>query len=165
MSRSKQGWTSRLLGIVLGVVLLPILLPLLLLIVCLVFFSMLAVHLLVCLVWLPRGKDVLFVYSDSPTWHEYMMHEVLPLVADRAVILNWSHRHSWSRWSLATWAFRMLSGHKNYNPLVVLFRPLRRSRTFRFWAAFQEKKHGNGTSVEQLTGELKIALDREAVQA
>jgi hypothetical protein len=164
MSRSKPRWTTRLLGIILGVILLPLLLPVVLLVLCLILLFRLAVHLLICLVWIPRGKDVLFVYSDSPIWQEYMLNEVLPLVAGRAVVLNLSHRRSWSRWSLATWAFGTISGDKNYNPLVVRFRPLRRSLRFPFWTAFQEKKHGSATSLEHLTSDLRAALDRSGVE-
>ena len=57
-------------------------------------------YLLVWTLWLPRGKDILFVYSDSPIWRDYMTSEVLPLVHERAVVLNWSERKKWERWSL-----------------------------------------------------------------
>jgi hypothetical protein len=49
-------------------------------------------YILIWLLWLSRGKDVLFVYSDSPIWRDYMTQNVLPLVDKRAVVLNWSER-------------------------------------------------------------------------
>lgn len=44
--------------------------------------------------------------------------------------------------------FRIFGSGDNFNPMVVLFRPLRRGRIFRFLPAFKEWKHGNGTSLE-----------------
>jgi hypothetical protein len=39
-------------------------------------FSVL-LHLIVWVWWLPHGQDVLFVYSDSPVWHDYIEAEIL----------------------------------------------------------------------------------------
>jgi hypothetical protein len=65
-------------------------------------------YLLVWALWLPRGKDVLLVYWDSPIWHEYVTTQILPLVQDRAVVLNWSERKKWSHRSLGV-AFSITS--------------------------------------------------------
>lgn len=111
-------------------------------------------YLLVWLLWLPRGKDVLFVSSDSPVWQAYMREQVLPLVEKRAVILNWSDRNRWPRWSFAAHLFRLFGGSKEFNPLVVIFRPLKRAHTFRFFRAFKELKRGNALPLDQLRGEL-----------
>ena len=40
------------------------------------------------------AQDTLFIYSDSPIWREYMINEVLPLVHERAIVLNWSQRRT-----------------------------------------------------------------------
>jgi hypothetical protein len=117
-----------------------------------------ALYLLVWLLWLPRGKDILFVYSDSPIWREYMMTQILPLLERRAVVLNWSERSKWPLWSLEVSVFHRFGGGRDFNPLVVLFRPLRRARTFRFWPAFKDWKHGYREPVERLRQELRSAL-------
>ncbi len=148
---------SAVLGIALAP-LLPLLLVLALLCLSVFVISRLAVFPLIWILWLPRGKDTLFIYSDSPIWREYMTNEVLPLISERAVVLNWSERRTWNKWSLATWAFHTVSGPRNYNPMVVMFRPLRSPRTFRFWSAFQESKHGNTGSVERLKEDLRATL-------
>jgi hypothetical protein len=44
--------------------------------------------------------------------------------------------------------------------MVVLFRLFRRARIFRFLPAFQEQKHGNSASVEQLRRDLMQALQQ-----
>jgi hypothetical protein len=109
-------------------------------------------------VWLPRGKDVLVVLSESPIWHEYMLAEILPPVQHRAVVLNWSERKRWPRWSFARHVFRTFKGERNFNPLVLVFRRFRRAKVFRFWQPFQEWKHGHKESVEGLKRQLLAAL-------
>jgi hypothetical protein len=108
--------------------------------------------------WLPKGKDVLLVYSDSPIWHEYMTTQVLPLVEERAVVLNWSERKKWSHWSLAAAVFHHFGGADDFNPLVLLFKPLRRANIYRFWSAFKDWKRGYKEPVECLTQELVASL-------
>jgi hypothetical protein len=108
--------------------------------------------------WVPRGKDVLFVYSDSPIWHEYMTSQVLPLVQKRAVILNWSERKQWSRWSFSALVFTWIAGTREFNPLVAIFRPLKRATLFRFWPAFKQWKHGQPYTLQKLTADLRESL-------
>ena len=118
----------------------------------------LALHLLVRLLWLPRGKNVLVVYSDSPIWHEYMTKEILPVVAERAVTLNWSERKKWSKRSLAVSIFYSFAGDREFNPLVIVFRLLRPALILRFWPAFKDRKYGRTESVERLREKLLLAL-------
>ena len=101
----------------------------------------LCLHLVIWLCWNTRGRDVLFVYSDSPVWHAYIEQRFLPHLGRRAVVLNWSERSRWDI-SLGTLAFRFFGGRREFNPLAVVFRPFRWTRTFRFWAAFRDLKHG-----------------------
>jgi hypothetical protein len=115
-------------------------------------------YLLIWALWLPKGKDVLLVYSDSPTWHEYMTTQILPLVQERAVILNWSERKMWSRCSLAVAVFHHFGGTRDFNPLVVLFKPFRTASMYRFWSAFKDWKRGYKEPVERLTHEIVASL-------
>jgi hypothetical protein len=154
----KLSRTTRVVGAALVVLLLPLILPL-------AFFSLtlwslhrIVLYLLIWLVWLPRGKDVLFVYSDSPIWREYMTTQVLPLVQKRAVVLNWSDRSRWPRLSFRVHVFRSFGGDREFNPLIVLFRPWRRARALRFWSAFKGWKHGCTEPVESLRQELVCLL-------
>ena len=98
----------------------------------------------------PRGKDVLLVYSDSPTWSEYMTREILPLVSSRAKILNWSERKRWPTWSLPVRVFHTYSGSRDFNPMLILFRPFGKAVFFRFFPAFHEYKHGKPDRLEQM---------------
>jgi hypothetical protein len=158
MVRKKQALRGRLLKAAFVIVLLPLILPLGLLTLTLALLHRGTLWLLIQLVWLPRGKDVLLVYSDSPIWHDYMTKEIAPLVGERAVILNWSERRRWHWWSLAVRAFRSYGGGREFNPLVLLFRPLHRTRVFRLWSAFQNSKHGYTEPLERTKQELAVAL-------
>jgi len=76
----------------------------------------------------------------------------------RAVVLNWSERSNWKRWSLAVAVFRNFGGSREYNPMILLFRPLHAVRTFRFWSAFKDWKHGDSESVSRVRDDLLSAL-------
>jgi hypothetical protein len=160
MSRQPESTMRRVLRFTLIVLLLPVILPLATLGLVLHVLNKAVVYLLVWLWWWPRGKDVLYVSSDSPIWKEYMEVEIFPLVAERAVVLSWSDRNKWPKWSFAVRVFHTFGGRRDFNPMVVLFRPFRRTRVFRFLPAFQERKHGNNASIEQLRGDLVQALGR-----
>lgn len=137
-------------AIFLVVLLFPLIAPVLLV----VFLYRAVLYLAIWLTWLPMGKDVLLVYSDSPIWRDYMTNEIMPLVQDRAIVLNWSERKTWSSWSLAVRAHRIFGGEREFNPLVILFRPFRFAKTLRFWPAFKESKHGHPEAVFALREEL-----------
>jgi hypothetical protein len=111
-------------------------------------------HLAVVLFWLPRGRRVLFVYSNSPTWQAYVEAEILPRLPPRAVVLNWSDRKNWPRFSLSTWLFDTFAGSREFNPIAIVFRPLAPPRRFRFWRAFRDYRHGRPQSLRQIEADL-----------
>ena len=118
----------------------------------------LVLNALIRMLWLPRGKDVLLVFSESPIWFDYMTREILPLVKNRAKVLNWSERNRWPRWSLPVWVFHTYSRGRDFNPMLILFRPFRQAVFFRFFPAFQEYKHGNTDSLERMRQALIVQL-------
>jgi len=85
--------------------LLPVIVPLAIVGLILHFLNKVVVYMLVWVWWLPKGKDVLYVSSDSPVWKEYMETEVFPLVAERAMVLSWSARSKWPKWSFGVRVF------------------------------------------------------------
>ena len=115
-------------------------------------------YLLVWIVWIPKGKDILFVYSDSPIWREYLTDNILPSLEERAVVMNWSERRTWEKWSLSACVFRSFGGKRNFNPLVVFFRPFRRAQVFRFWLPFKDWKRGYTEPVERMRSDLLALL-------
>lgn len=146
-SKSKATWWQWLIADPLILLLLPVVLGMLVLFV----ISTASLHICIWLLWCTRGRDILFVYSDSPVWHDYVEQRFLPWLGDRAVVLNWSDR---SRWqfppTLARVAFHHFGGQREFNPLAVVFRPLRRSCVFRFWQPFRDFKHGRPESLQGL---------------
>lgn len=152
--------TNTLLGLLLFLLFLPLIV------------AALAIYLLIGLLlhvsawcwWCARGADVLLVYSDSPIWKDYVERELLPRLADRAVVLNWSERRKWSP-SLAVWAFRYFGGSRGYNPLAIVFRPFRRAKTFRFYEPFRDFKHGKPERVARMTEELLVSIGNRGPMA
>ena len=114
--------------------------------------SSVCLHVVVWTWWCLRGRDILLVYSDSPIWHDYIEQHFLPALRERAVVLNWSQRKRW-RISVARLAFRHFGGSRQFNPLAVVFCPLRRTKIFRFWQPFREWKHGRPAALRQMEGE------------
>jgi hypothetical protein len=161
--REKQSRPEKFVKLVLGlavfVILSPVVIPILLVTFLGYLASRFGVHFLILLTWLPKGKDTLLVYSQSPIWHDYMTTQILPLVKDRAMVLDWSERKKWRKYSLPVLAFRLLGGYRNFNPLVIHFRPFRRAKLFRFWSAFKDWKHGKTEAVEQLRRNLVSVLE------
>ena len=158
MSRVPQPLARRVWQAAVIILLLPVLLPLIILSLTFWLLHRVTLYLLVWVLWLPKGKDILFVYSDSPIWKEYMTQQLLPLVQERAIVLNWSERSKWRKWSLPVRVLRSIGGGRDFNPMVILFRPLRPALAFRFCSAFKDWKHGEPESVERLRNELFLQL-------
>jgi hypothetical protein len=158
MARQKESFMRKMARAAFFVPLLVLLFPVLLLCAVSYWIYRITLYLLIWLSWLRSGKDVLFIYSDSPIWHEYMTTQILPVVQERAVVLNWSERKTWQKRSLAVRVFNMFSGGRDFNPMVMLFRPFRGAKSFRFFPAFKAWKHGDTKKVEQLRSELMQAL-------
>ena len=143
--------------IALVIVLSPLIVVLMLFVVMARVGSSVLLHLIVWVWWLPRGQDILFVYSDSPVWHDYIEAEILPIIQRRAVVLNWSERKKWPL-GLARAVFRHFGGTQEFNPLAVVFRPLKRAQVFRFWRPFRAWKHGRVEGLRQVQSDLFRAL-------
>ena len=78
-----------------------------------------------------------------------MQREIIPLLPEKALILNWSERKSW-RNTLPTLAFRYFGGSRNFNPIAIVFRPFQPVKTYRFYQAFKNFKHGNAAEIEEI---------------
>jgi hypothetical protein len=135
--------------------------PLLLAILVVWLVAAVVLYVLVWILWCTRGRDVLFVYSDSPVWHDYVEEQILPRIESRAITLNWSNRRNWlHKWALAPCVFRFFGGRREYNPLALHFRPLRVHRRFQFWKAFRDYKHGRTESLKKVEQEFFRSIER-----
>ena len=143
----------RRLGIFFGIVLIPLMVPWLVLVAVIYAVWALTLRVLVLVLWVPRGYRVLVVYSNSPHWKQYFEERIVPRLAPRCVVLNWSERRQWSL-SLGGCLFWFYGGHRAYNPLVVVVRPFGRASVFRFWPAFRDARRGRLEPLHQLEAEL-----------
>lgn len=100
---------------------------------------------------------MLFVWSESPTWQEYIQANYLSRFNNTVVVLNRSERATW-RISLATLAFKHWGGRQNFNPLAVVFRPFKRTQVFRFHEAFIDFKHGKPEKLKQVESDFFAQL-------
>jgi len=133
--------------------------------------------------WELEGKQGILVYSDSPHWKAYIEEKWLPLLGDRFIVLNWSHKTRWpAEHPLEARIFRTFAGVRDFNPLAIIFpRPrtsfrtvladaLRRGdllallfptpdvKVIRFWKPFRDFKHGRERSLRAAERELFAAL-------
>ena len=101
-----------------------------------------------------KGKIILFVYSDSSKWKDYIETNILPRIEAHSIILNWSKRREWgSRMQFETTLFNHWAGPGEFIPVAILFSPIWKARTFRLWQLSENSKHG------------KVRLSKEAEQA
>ena len=142
----------------LGLPLFILFLPLILVAITCYLLAGLFLHFAIWCCWCLRGRYVLLVYSDSPIWQGYVEEEILDRLGESAVVLNWSERGRW-RQTLAVLAFRYFGGHREFNPLAVVFRPFRVARQFRFYRPFREFKQGRPEAVEKMKRELFDLVD------
>ncbi len=138
--------TSDVGGLLLAIVLLPLLIPLG---VCFLVYSVL-LRLTIWAFYCSRGTSVLFVYSNSPIWKDYLEEHIVPHLPDSSLKLNWSERSQWNWASLPVRIFRHFGGDEAFNPLTVIFRPFRKTKVFRFWQPFRDFKHGKPEALEAL---------------
>ena len=151
-TKSQKWWTDPV-SLLLFAILSPLILPLLIVALTLHLLAGMFLYPAIWLCWCLRGRFVLFVYSNSPVWQEYVEENILPHLADRAVVLNWSERSRWKR-TLAVMAFRYFGGYRQHTPMAIVFRPLRFARKFRFLEPFKEYKHGKPDAVLKMHREL-----------
>ena len=82
-----------------------------------------------------------------------MVRNVIAPLQSRAIVLNWSERKQWRR-TLAVLVVRAFGGSREFNPMVMIFRPFRIAKKYRYWEPFKYWKRENTEPVEALTREL-----------
>lgn len=116
-------------------------------------------HVLAWLVWNTQGIQLLYVYSNSPHWQDYVEKNILPRLPPRAIVLNWSERKKWG-FSLTTLVFSHFGGYREFNPMGLIFRPFRCVKVFRFFRPFKDFKHGKPETLHKMESEFFAVLNR-----
>ena len=89
---------------------------------------------------------ILFVYSDSSNWKDYIEANILPRIEAHSIILNWSKRREWgTRMQLETKLFNQWAGPGEFVPVAILFSLTGNVRTLRLWQLSQNSKHVRGS--------------------
>lgn len=108
--------------------------------------------------WGPE-RIALVVYSDSPHWKAHIEERWLPLVAERAVVLNWSERKAWMQTRrLEAAVFRHFAGQREFNPVAIVFLKGARVEIIRFWQPFRDFRHGKVHTLRQAEERLGALL-------
>src|SRR5215210_5732019 len=102
-----------------------------------------------------KGRFILFVYSNSPNWKDYIESNILPRIESHAVTLNWSERKSWDEaYPFEAKILRRWAGDSEFNPVAIVFPPVGKVKVIRFWQAFRDYKHGKEQSLKRAQEEL-----------
>ena len=147
-------WNSLIL-----IVLVPLLIVLVPVILMVYLLETALLHVVVWLMWSSRGIELVYVYSNSPHWQEYIEKNILPRLPSQAIVLNWSERKTW-KFNLSTIVFWHFSGYREFNPMALVFRPFRWVKTFRFFKPFRDFKHGKPEALHKMEGEFLAVLNR-----
>lgn len=157
--RSFRTWIAFLILPPIAVALAVFILPFIVLIILAVRLQLVLVLIAVRLMWIPKGKYLLVVHSESPVWSPYLKGHLIPETSAHAVLLNWSERKSWSRAQLSTQVFDAIVGSREHTPSVVLFDPWWKPKVYRFWKPFKAYKRGDTKLVQNLADQLNNDLD------
>jgi hypothetical protein len=145
--RQKENKWEGIVGILITILLLPIAA----IVYAYFILSKILLTVLAWSVWCSRGKYILFVWSDSPIWKDYIVREFLPKIEHRTVMLNWSQRNQWNRWALSVNILGFFGGNRQFNPMAIVFRPFRRTQVFRFWKPFKDYQRGDKAPLEDIS--------------
>jgi hypothetical protein len=90
--------------------------------------------------WGREDKFILFIYSESRIWHDYIKENTFSRLKHNAVTLNWSRRAEWKKHpTLESKVFQHWRGQREYNPMAIIFLSYGRVKRIRFYKAFKKK--------------------------
>ena len=105
--------------------------------------------------WGPEGKSILFVYSESPNWKDYIERQMIPKLSPYAVSLNYSRRAEWKhKKPLEAKIWEKWGGTREFNPMAIVIPDRGKVKTIRFYQAFRDYRHGKDHLLRQKEAEL-----------
>ena len=116
--------------------------------------------------WGAEGKRILFVYSESPNWQEYIEQNILPRLSPLVISLNYSRRAEWkNKKPLEAKIWEQWGTGPGFNPVAIVLPDRGRVKVVRFYQAFRDFKHGKDRLLRQKEDELyslasQIGTDR-----
>lgn len=101
------------------------------------------------------GRFVLFIYSDSPNWKDYIDANILPRIKEHVVTLNWSKRREWEKTNpFEAKIFYHWAREEEFNPMAIIIPPSGKVKEIRFRRAFRDFKHGKDKALKDAENEL-----------
>jgi hypothetical protein len=105
--------------------------------------------------WGPAGKHILFVYSESRYWQEYIEGNIVPSIKNKAVFLNESKRSEWEKsMPLEAKALLHWGGDSEFNPIAIVFASSGKVKTINFYKAFEDLDQGKNKLLKEKEAEL-----------
>jgi hypothetical protein len=105
--------------------------------------------------WSPEGKHILFVYSESRYWQEYIESNIVPSIKNKAVFLNGSKRSEWKKnMPLEAKAVSHWGGDLEFNPIAIVFASNQKVKIIHFYKAFEDFDHGKHKLLKEKEAEL-----------
>ncbi len=97
-----------------------------------------------------KGKFILFVYSDSSNWKDYVETKILPRIEPHAIVLNWSKRREWEQqMAFEMNLFNHWAGTGEFAPTAIVLSLIGKVKVIRLWQPSQRvKSRKDGVSRE-----------------
>ncbi|MGH9942752.1 MAG: hypothetical protein ACRD9R_10410 [Pyrinomonadaceae bacterium] len=112
------------------------------------------------------GRFILFIYSDSPRWKDYIEENILPRIEPHVVTLNWSKRREWRKTKpFEARVFYRWAGEKEFNPMAIVLPPASKMKEVRFWQAFKDFKQGKDKLLKEAEQSLFNEVEKYATKA
>jgi hypothetical protein len=112
-----------------------------------------------------KGKFILFVYSDSSNWKDYVETKILPHIETHSITLNWSKRREWQpRMSFETKLFNHWAGSGEFTPTAIILPLIGKVKVIRLWQPNQYAKSKKGGVSKEAEEALFTAINQFARQ-
>lgn len=119
-----------------------------------VYGHKLLLYLAVWLGWCWRGTRVFVVYPCNAPWQDRFEKHLLASLPASSIVRDSADRKRWSGLSLASLVYNNFLGKFEPTPSVIVFRPFRRAKVYRFHAAYDRYEQGDPGPVQALESEL-----------
>ena len=108
-----------------------------------------------------KGKFILFVYSDSSNWKDYIETKIISRIENHSIILNWSKRREWeSRMSFETKLFNHWAGSGEFTPTAIVLPLIGKVKVIRLWQISQHAKLREDGVSKKAENELFTAINQ-----
>ena len=111
--------------------------------------------------WFPKGKYILFLYSDSKKWKDYFEKDLTPKIQDKAYIWNWSTRQKdgWNEDIIEAKILKLYRPLGYFYPMAIVFLPSGDIKTFQFYTPYVNMLKSGKDEYNKLEKEFLMLAD------